>query len=564
MPRVFDVHPLRRRLDLNGLWKFQPVKKAGSRPPALESIDGEMVVPGVWESSFERSHYRGQAWYVREFTLAESGPRRARLVFEAVSHTGRVWLDGRYLGEHYGAHNEFEFLLENLAPGRHRLAVLVDNTFGPHNTLTAAYQDIHTYGGLVRPVYLEILPWVHFQEVQALPVVKAGRWSLDVRVELSLTRGAPAPRAAVVALNGKDVGEVPLDRRGRGRALVPAGRVKLWSPEEPHLYGVSVRAGDDAWQERVGFRTIEVRGKHLLLNGKKIALNGVNRHEFHPDSGLAVPPVVHLRDVEILKKRLGANFVRGSHYPNDPYFLDLCDQHGLLFWEELGHWQPKVEHLRDKNFLRQSLRQLEETVRAHRHHPSVILWGMVNEGDTDHKAARPVVRALARRFRELDPSRPVTFASHRPDTDLCFDLVDVVSLNLYPGWYWCSYEETPAMVAKLIRTLRRRGGNKPLIFSEFGAGAMDGVRSFEPRKWTENYQADLLRTIIGAAQDSGEVTGVAIWQYCDVRTSSQLAMGRIREYNNKGIVTEHREPKLGFWAAQEMFRRPWKILGGRG
>jgi len=507
----------------------------GARPPAASAYRERLAVPGVWESAFRHSQHRGAGWFRREFHVAGAEPVTLRLVFEAVSNVGRVWLDGRLLGEHIGAHTPFEFEVSGVTPGAHVLTVLADNRFGPHAPLVYPQQDLYLYGGIPRTVYAEVLPRRPLRAPAALPHRTPRGWVLDVR---------GVPRDAVVLLDGRRIGHGP------GRH--PVARVQLWTPAAPRLYTVRIETAEDAWQERVGFRTIEARGRRLLLNGKALELRGVNRHEFHPATGPAVPPAVHLRDIEILK-HLGANFVRGSHYPNDPLFLDLCDEHGILVWEELLHWQPRAADWTDPEFRRQSLAQLDEMVRRDWHHPCIILWGMLNEGATHLPAARPVVRALAQRFRALDPTRLVTFASMHPHDDCCLDLVDVASLNMYPGWYGCELEEVQARATASIRAIARRAGRKPLILSEFGAGAIDGVRSFESRRWTEGYQSEVIRAVMVAAARTRLVSGVAIWQYCDVRTSATLWPTRIREYNNKGLLTEHREPKLAYHTVRDLF-----------
>jgi beta-glucuronidase len=531
MPRILPTYPNRSRIPLDGVWDFQPLHEPASRPP--RRFSDHLVVPGVWESAYRHSNHRGFGWYRRSFALPGRSPRNIRLVFEAVSHTGKVWFNGKFLGEHYGAHTEFDFNLTGVKPGNHEVAVLVDNTFGPHNPFFYSRQDLYMYGGIPRSVYVEILPEHSLANVAALPRKIRSGWNIQLR---------NVPRSARVTLDGR-----PPDMK----------QVELWSPENPRLYTVRVETETDVWQERIGFRTIETRGRQLLLNSKPLILRGVNRHEFHPDFGPAVPATIHLRDIEVLKK-LGANFVRGSHYPNDPLFLDLCDEHGILFWEELSHWQPKETDLKNPLFRQRSLEQLDEVVTQHQHHPCIILWGMCNELDSHVRAARPVIKELADRFRELDPTRPVTYASHKVEEDLCFDLVDVISLNIYPGWYWSSLEDTGKVTAELIAIGAKRGGRKPMILSEFGAAGIVGVRTFESRKWTEDYQAEVIRQIITTAQQSGKVSGVAIWQYCDVRTSPDVWHNRAREYNNKGIVTEFRQPKQAFYEAARLFRQPWR------
>jgi beta-glucuronidase len=521
------MYPNRVHIPLDGLWEFQPLRQPATQPP--RRYTDRLVVPGVWESAFRYFRYRGQGCYRREFDVPTGGD--LRLHFGAVSQWARVWFDGRYLGEHRGAHTAFEFVVPKVSAGTHEVAVLVDNTYGPHNPLFHPKQDIYLWGGIHRSVFAEVLPARPLRDVAVLPRKTPRGWKLETR---------NVPRDAKLTLDG-DLADV-----------------ELWSPANPRLYTVRVEAGADAWQERIGFRTIATRGRQLLLNGEPLILKGVNRHEFHPDFGLALPLTLQLRDIEILKE-LGANFVRGSHYPNDPLFLDLCDEAGILFWEELSHWQPKEADLQNPLFRQQSLAQIDELVAQHQHHPSIILWGMCNELDSHVRAARPVIREQARRFRKLDPTRPVTYATCKPREDVCLDLVDVVSFNIYPGWYWGKLAETEQTTRDLINVAPP---GQPLILSEFGAAAMTGVKSIETRKWTENYQAELLKKIINTARLSGKVSGVAIWQYCDARTSEDRWWDRIREYNNKGILNDRREPKQAFYAVQELFRQPWRPVKG--
>lgn len=554
MHALLAPHPARHLLPLDGLWEFapaDPATKPGAKPPRSVFTD-RLAVPGVWECAFAHFDRRGKGWYRRTFSVLGDCPHGARLVFGAVSHTAEVWLDGKRLGAHYGAHTGFAFDLPRLAAGEHRIEVLVDNGFGAQNPLSEPYQDIYTWGGITRSVHIERLNAARIDDPAIVPVRTRAGWSVQVSARVS---GATS---LAVALDGRPLGVLPV-RRGRAEGVLDAGRVREWSPSSPALHRAELAAGDDRFQVRIGFRTIEVDGRRILLNGEPLTLQGVNRHEFHPDFGPALPLQVHLRDIEILK-RLGANFVRGSHYPNDPLFLDLCDEHGLLFWDELSHWQPKDRHLTSRAFRDASLAQAREMVIQHRHHPSVLCWGFLNETESHLACARPVVKELVREIKRLDPTRPTTFASHKPFADRCLDLVDIVSYNVYPGWYWCHLDELDRYLDKELLPAMRKGSlGKPVIMSEFGGAAMDGVRSFEMRKWTEQYQAELLDRLIGAWQDSGFISGFTIWQYCDVRTSRDLAMGRIREYNNKGILTEYREPKLAFSRMQEVFKRRWAI-----
>lgn len=536
MARLIRQYPARAQIALDGLWDFTTLPRRPARPPAAPRFQERLPVPGVWETAIRHFRHRGWGCYAREFRVTAAQPVALRLVFEAVSHTAHVWLDNHYLGTHYGSHTAFEFLCPRVAPGAHRLTVAVDNSFGPHHPLMEQHQDIFVYGGIPRSTWAEILPDAFIASASALPARTAKGWELACEITMQSAQGAALPSTATVLLDGKELGRLSVGRNGLARGHFPVADPDLWSPESPRLYNVRILAGNDEWQERIGFRTLAVRGRDILLNGLPLRLRGVNRHEFHPDFGLALPETIQLKDIEILRD-LGANFVRGSHYPCDPLFLDLCDENGILFWEELSHWQSTPAMMADDAFRRESLKQADEMVTQHRHHPSIILWGMLNEAHTDHPVARETIALFARRFRKLDPTRLVTYASARPEKDVAFGLVDVVSINKYPGWYMGALDDLDRQLKGIFDNARRVSRGKPVIFSEFGAAAVPGVRSFELRKWTEDYQSELLCRAIDAIERTGFINGLAIWQYCDVRTSETLWLSRAREYNNKGIVT---------------------------
>jgi beta-glucuronidase len=189
--------------------------------------------------------------------------------------------------------------------------------------------------------------------------------------------------------------------------------------------------------------------------------------------------------------------------------------------------------------------------------PSVILWGILNESNSTDSACRPAYERLLGRIRELDSSRPVTYARNHPFNDLCLDLVDVVAINVYPGWYIGEIEEIPDFLDRVVEHLDSSGQEqKPLMISEIGAGAVPGWRDWNAARWSEQYQARLLETVIRHMFiDRERYCGLAIWQFCDVRTSQQVmkALGRPRGFNNKGLMDEYRRPKLAYAVVKAMY-----------
>ena len=204
-------------------------------------------------------------------------------------------------------------------------------------------------------------------------------------------------------------------------------------------------------------------------------------------------------------------------------------------------------------------------VRARVKHPSVIMWGFLNEGRIGGECVRAVFEENASLLRTLDPSRLVTFASNRPMNNPQFDLADVISINVYPGWYECDDVEEPL---DLIRPYLRECfaaidasgfADKPVLVSEIGAEAIYGWHDAHNDFFTEEYQAEYLRRACTEAVENPRCCGISIWHFSDIRTySGSRSMKRPRTYNNKGIFDEYRRPKAAVSAVAEIFRQAAK------
>ena len=296
-----------------------------------------------------------------------------------------------------------------------------------------------------------------------------------------------------------------------------------------------------------------MRDGKLLLNNKEITLKGINRHEDHPDWGFAMPLNLMKKDLDIIKN-LGCNAIRGSHYPNAPIFLDLLDQEGILFWEEIPMWGFPEHALQDPLTLERGLSMHELMIKRDYHHPSIIIWGLHNEVDTRTQAAYKVTKAFAEKIRSLDTTRPITYATMHPLEDICLSLVDLISINKYFGWYHDRIEQWQNFLHQFKVKMKTEGlTGKPIIISEFGAGALYGENTFEQQKWSENFQDAYLDYTLNLFLNDPDIIGTYIWQYCDIRSAKELEMNRPRSFNNKGIVNEYRKPKQAYWTVQKLY-----------
>ncbi len=568
MHRLFQESTRRQGMCLSGQWQicYDPEECGESLGyPAGNFEQGRPTyVPSCWNFDLGKYDYFGVVWYCRYFETA--GRRNTRIVFHAVSGEVEIFLDGEKLGSHYGSYTKFWFDVPGLPQGEHTLVVKVDNRVNDTNTLPLKFVDWFVWGGIYRTVELQ-----QFDDLSVEQIKIDADWqgysvdTVHVTAQIKNWLDHDVEQGVKLLVDGKTAGSVTGKIRAGQMQMVQFAlqdfNPDLWCPEQPSLYLFGIRCENDDLFERTGFRRIETKEKHVLLNGKEIFIKGLNRHNDDPELGYALGGWNIYRDIEIMKD-LGVNAIRGSHYPNDPLVLDYCDQNGLFFWEELPFWNHPAESLADPLLENRARFMLQEMIERDYNHPSIIIWGIQNESKSSSQEGLKLFSILAEDMRAMDTSRLVSFASACGRNDICFDLVDIVSWNMYPGWYDDDlplddldkrFEES---LKKIRKWLDENGQNKPFFVTEFGAGAVPGQRTFDVgTRWTEDYQEKLLDKVINAIVKSGVVQGFYIWQFCDTRTAlpSKISIGRPRNFNNKGIVDEHRKPKYAYGTVKRIF-----------
>jgi beta-glucuronidase len=543
--------PRRTAIALGGVWDFTLADEPPCEPNAI-MFDDLQSVPGCFDSTPRYAGARGVGVYRRIVDVPRTGWYRLHLA--GLHHTARVFVGGRLLGEHCGGFTAFCIDAE-LSAGPVEVVLAVDNRIDyAHCPLHLGYFDWYHFGGITEEPLLLSLPASHIDGVRVDTLDhSAGR----IRVSARRTGGDAV--SLVVRLAGETLltEEVAASETTVVREIVsPAA--ELWTPDRPVLHELGVLLGNDVWRDQIGIRTVCVRDAKIFVNDDPVVLFGVNRHEAHPQFGHAVPTHQMVSDIDLMRQ-LGFNFVRGSHYPQSERFLQLCDRAGILVWSESTGWQHTPEHLNDEHFLTAQETSIAEMIDAGANHPSVVIWGLLNESESHLSAARPGYERLIRKIRDLDPHRPVTYASNHVRNDVCMDLVDIVAINTYPGWYTADINGIPRFVADYFDIIDSRvGSDKPIIVSEIGAGAVPGVRDWNKQRWSEDYQAALVdRVAHWFLSEQSRAVGIALWQFCDVRTSQELsrALGRPRNFNNKGVLDEYRRPKLAFDALRRIAER---------
>ncbi len=402
------------QLSLNGIWNFQT--------PSVQKTSIE--VPGEWTMQGFTVEEGETAVYTRTFDLsADWQGKRIKIRFDGVSSYGLVKVNGTTVGEHEGGMVPFEMdITSTVKPGRNELTVEVQaNTISDRIGCVSQYA-VHTVGGLVRKVSLYALPAVNIASLDAVTVLdknyKNATLYIDTRVanEANLI-GSVSVAYSLLDASGKEVASARVNANGQNEAdaQLKVGNARLWNPEHPYLYTLTTRLSVDGQlvqtnNQKVGLRQVEVKGNILLVNGKKVKLHGVNRHEAHPLRGRSLTPELCRQDAEIFRAG-NCNYIRTSHYPPSEEFLDACDELGLFVECEAAitwvqhHASPIWKHwnYEDEKFLPYMIRANQDNIAGNRHHPSIIIWSLGNESRWSGLWAKVLAAA-----KQADPSRPTS------------------------------------------------------------------------------------------------------------------------------------------------------------
>lgn len=561
MNRLFAQHIVRKCQDLNGIWNFSTdptdVGEAQLWQQKLPKAE-PVTVPSVWNTQLGLLEYEGAAWYERKFYW-EGGC--LRLCFDAVMTEADVWLDGKKLGNHYGGFTRFAFIVPKLESGWHTVTVRATVRYDAMS-IPQEKTDWFHYGGITRSVTAE--------QLQGICVLSA-RMEYTLNPDLSRAEGkfvlelynadaAEKTDAVTVKLGDQTVysGTHTLPAYTQITVTTPAFTVEnpcLWDIDDPQLYDIVCTSATDDLHDRTGFRLVEVRDNRIYLNGKQLFIKGVNRHEEHPDWGMAFPQGLMKRDLDIIKD-LSCNAVRGSHYPNSQMFVDMLDEAGLAFWSEIPMWGGGFSgEALTPELTERGLQMHREMVAQYYNHPCILIWGMHNEIGTETDEAYALTKTYYSYLKENGGNRLVTYATFKAFVDRCMTLCDIICLNRYAGWYWSTRDGWQQEVDD-FRARRQELGltHKPVIYSEFGGAAIYGHHTFDDLRGTEEYQAQMLEKCMNVFFADPMVAGMYVWQFCDTRTCRKMGLDRARTYNNKGILNEYRKPKMAYYTVRKLYK----------
>jgi beta-galactosidase len=592
---VIDSSPARQTYLLNNDWfysesRISSVKELENNKLSWQKLD----LPHTWNrfdaTDNNPGYRRDESWYTKEITIPDVDNNLIFMLnFEGVNISCDVYVNGQKAGSHTGGYVGFKV---DITPhikegGTNRIAVRVDNGVDK-NIIPSQKSDFFLYGGIVRDVWLEILPLPNIKNVQiSTPQVsdEIAQTEVVVRIQNKDKEiDQSTINLTIVNPEGKTVAQKQIEAKLAENeniisvTLPEVNNPLLWSPDHPNLYKmhISLTSGKSTDQiiQKFGYRwyRFEEHGP-FYLNGKRVLLRGTHRHEEFAGYGNAMPDSLHRLDMVMIKE-MGANFVRLAHYPQDPEIYRACDELGLLVWDELPWCRGGVG---GKVWKAHTKRLLEEQIRQNYNHPSIILWSLGNEmywepdfpdgGNID--SLRSFLTVLNNLAHGMDPGRKTAIRKFY-DGD---DIVDVFSPSIWAGWYSGVYKSYELGITKAKDKYKR------MFHAEYGGASHVGRHTENPitgegmikedewaekpnmigikkisssGDWSENYIVDLFDWHLHVSEQLDWVTGNAQWAFKDFGTPLRPE-NAIPYINQKGLVDRSGKPKDAYY----VFKSYW-------
>jgi len=468
---------------------------------------------------FDESIYQKISGYQKDFELPDGADgKKIFLVFDGVAHKATVYVNGKETVTHNCGYTAFEADITDAVKlsGMNTVKVRVDSNETLNIPPFGYVIDYMTYGGIYREVRLEIRPENYISDVFA----RAGSDGiLDIDVTFSKT---DVPYS--ICLKEKAGGNVVYTAENVTDTHFASGKIdgiRLWDTDNPFLYELTVSSADDEYKTTIGFRDSEFKADGYYLNGRKLKIRGLNRHQSYPYVGYAMPASMQRYDADIMKNELGLNAVRTSHYPQSQHFIDRCDELGLLVFTEIPGWQ----HIGDDEWKAQAVKNVEEMILQYRNHPSIVLWGVrINESVDDDELYKKTNETA----HKLDPSRPTGGVRYLKKSSF---LEDVYTYNDF------SHDgKTPGVdPKKKVAT----NPDAPYLVSEYN-GHMFPTKPFDSE---EHRLEHALRhaNVLDAVAGYDDIAGSFGWCFFDYNTHQDFGSGDRICYH--GVTDMFRNPK---------------------
>jgi len=585
-PQITNVSA-RKSMTLNGVWKYivdpyetgyydyrRMIRDEKQKPSTSEALflgykaqnpserveynfdtADNILVPRDWNSQKEKLfYYEGTVWYYKKFDYeASNQENRQFLWFGAANYEADVYLNGEKLGKHIGGFTPFNYeITGKLNPTGNFLIVKVDNKRGLEKVPTVN-TDWWNYGGITRDVMiLEEGPT--FIEDYYVQLAEGDKSTIEISVKLNGV--SKSGQTVDIAIPGAKISaRLVTNDEGIAKGSIKASDLEYWSPENPKLYSVELTYAGNTLTERIGFRTLQVSGADILLNGESVFLRGICMHE---ENGIRGGRAYSREDAQMLlgwAKELGCNFVRLAHYPHNENMTRVADEMGIMVWSEIPvYWTIQWEN---ESTYSNATAQLTDMITRDKNRASVIIWSMANETPVTPERTE-FLKNMIHKANSLDPVRLISAALERhykrgvANThvieDPLLEYVDIIAFNEYIGWYDGLPEKCKAAVFDIPY-------QKPVIISEFGAGALQGLHGEKTIRWTEEFQEELYIQTLSMLDKIPQLRGTSPWILADFRSPRRVLPDIQDGWNRKGLISETGNRKKAYYVLQDFYRK---------
>lgn len=568
------------RQDMGSVWEVMRPVRAGQ--PESVPLWTEVTLPHCFNAEDavdpDVNYYQGAGWYRTQLELNNPYPNgRILLEFEGAGQRSDVYIYTTKVGSHVGGYDGWFVDITDAVKafaqtkeyterfkGKIPVAIRCDN-IRDTETIPSDMSDFNLYGGLYRYVNLIYVPEISFQRIKIDPVVDEKGRIGDLSIQASFYNPGKLNKEGIISLtvkhpSGKEIVIKKETHSLKESANLLTTQIKkpaLWDVDSPQLYTCEIELEVEGQKikatERFGFRHFEFKEKGPFhLNGRRVLLKGTHRHEDHAGRAAALTENLIINEM-ILIKEMGANFIRLGHYQQSDIALRMCDELGLLVWEEIPWCRGG---LGGESYKQQARRMLTNMIEQHYNHPSVILWGMGNENDWpgdfdyfDKEAIRTFMKELHDLSHQLDNSRLTAIRR----CEFCKDIIDVYSPSIWAGWYSRKFSDYREMTDNGIN------GTTRFFHAEWGGDShakrhMEGdfkdVSNAANRgDWSESYIIRLFDWHLKEQENIPYLTGAAFWTFKDFSTPLRPE-NPVPYVNQKGVVERDLTPKESYYVFQ--------------
>ena len=519
----------------------------------------EMEIPSDWNTKDNKLFlYEGTIWFKKSFNYTINLQKKLILYFGAVNYESIIYINGILIGKHIGGFTPFNFdITTKLKNGENFIILKIDNKRKKENIPSLMF-DWWNYGGITRDVYLIETDNIYIQNYHFL-LNKQNKNQIDIKIELNKNNtntSAQIIKLSIPELNIRK--SLRINNNKEITKKIEVNDLILWTPDNPNLYKIIIKFNDEEIIDHIGFRTIEVSDKKILLNGNPIFLRGISIQDEKPNNDGEINT---LKDVKILLswvKELGCNFIRLVHYPHNEYMIREAEKEGILVWSELPiYWDLAWE---DKDTYNNAQRQLNDMILRDINRANVIIWSIGNETPSS-KSRDFFLFNLITFAKTLDNSRLITMAFKAIYSnnniyknnlnDAMVKYLDIISFN--------QLLEQNSDINSFDKMKFDISYNKPIIISGLGVEAKFGYHGTLSQIWTEEFQDNYYNNYFEFLETIEGLVGVSPYMLKDFRSPKGILNSIHNFYNRKGLVSDKGEKKKAFYTLRNWYLTKKKL-----